>query len=252
MTTNERGNYAFLPGTSFLSFAAVAQPGFAIERAVFRTPRPIENALDAAAKHLQERGRPLNALCGFEFRQFAPRQYTAEEFASFNAAHVKRMGDADLLVEGMVPMVRTNVVVNVADSPRWGGLHAFSYTVPLRSESSVRYFVFAAAPEVRFRPEGYEVVATGEVSREGLERKTDFILDVVDERLSDLGLKWDDVTGAQLYCEEDLHPLLCSLVRPRMRGAAWRGIHWIHSLPPVGPAIIELDLRSVCGDVVVD
>lgn len=248
MKTNERGGFAFLPGTSFLSFAAVAQPRFAIERAVFRRPRPLEAALEAIARHLEEAGRPLQALCGLEFRQFAPRQWSGEEFAGFNADYVRRLAASDLLVDGSVPIARTNVVVNVERSPQEGGVHAFSYTVPAQPETAARGFVFSAAPEVRFTAAGYDVIASGETSPAALERKMGYIMGAVNARLAELGLEWDDVTGTQLYCEQDLHPLLTRLILPGMGAGAWRGLHWIHALPPVGPAIFELDLRSVRAD----
>lgn len=253
MKTNERGNYRFLPGSSFLSFAAVAQPGYAIERAVFRTPQPFESFLDVIERHLAERGRPLHALCGLEFRQFTPRQSTIEEFVGFNAGYVKRVAEAGLLVDGLVPIARTNVVVNLPDSPASGGLLAFSYTVLRQSrDPQTGYFIFAAAPEVRFLPGRFEIIEPGGVSPEAIRRKTEFIVSSVDERMADLGLRWADVTGAHLYCEADLHPLLCSLILPRMKAAAWRGVQWIHALPPAMPAIIELDLRSVCADLIID
>lgn len=40
MIINFLGGYSFLPGSTYLSFAAVAQPGYALERAIFRVPLP--------------------------------------------------------------------------------------------------------------------------------------------------------------------------------------------------------------------
>lgn len=249
MISNQQGNYDFLPGSTYLSFGCVAQPGFAIERAVFRTNRPVENCLQEVAGHLRSRGRSLKALCAMEFRQFAPHQWTHEEFAVFNSGHVGRLTQAGLTVDGKVPIARTNVIVNNGQPASDGGLHAFSYTVPQERPVTGRSFVLAAIPEVRFLPDRMVVIAEGDRSPAALEAKLRFILEKASERVLALGGSWGDVTGTQLYCEDDIHPFFRSVLLHAMKGGGWRGVQWHQALPPIGPAIMELDVRSVTADI---
>lgn len=251
MLANSQGRFDFLPGTDFLSFAAIAKPGFAIERVVLRNPHPAETAFARVERHMAHIGRPMAALCGLEYRQYLARQLTGEEFGTFNSNHVKNLTAANLMVDGHVPVARTNVVLNTGEEKAGGYLSAFSYTVP-SERAGPGNFVFAAIPEVRFTSAGFEVIAAGETSPEALESKLDFILDAASRRLAEIGASWADVTGSQLYCEANLHPFLKSKMLAAMGEGGWRGIQWHHSLPPVGPAIIELDFRSVRADLILD
>jgi len=252
MITNPLGGYGFLPGSSYLSFAIVAQPGYAIERAVFQTPRPLDAGLHEVVEYLAAKGRPAQALCGMEFRQYLPRQWPRKSFDEFNAQHVRRLTEAGMLVEGKVPVARTNVVLNSGQSQAEGGLHAFSYTVPITRPTKHPDFVLAAIPEVRFRANVEEVIAEGEASPQALRLKIDYILNTASQRMASLGLSWDNATGIQLYSEADLKPIFKDVLLDTLKAGGWRGIQWHHALPPIGPSIIELDARSVRADITLD
>lgn len=252
MVINPLGGYAFLPGSSYLSFASIAQPGHAIERAAFRTPRPLDAGFREAMEYLAAKGRPAQALCGMEFRQYLPEQWPRKSFDEFNAGHVRRLAGAGLLVDGKVPVARTNVVLNTGQSPDEGGLHAFSYTVPADTPPEQPDFVLAAIPEVRFRANVEEVIAEGETSPEALRLKIDYILDTATQRMASLGLDWNHATGIQLYSEADLKPIFKDVLLNTLKAGGWRGIQWHHALPPIGPSIIELDARSVRADITLD
>jgi hypothetical protein len=55
-----------------------------------------------------------------------------------------------------------------------------------------------------------------------------------------------------LYTVRDLHPLLESLVLPKIGDAAQRGIQWHHVLLPVVGGDIEIDVRSVQAELTID
>lgn len=247
MIDNPLGGYRFLPGFKFLSFAAVANKGFAMERAVFRKPRSIETSLQEIQEYLQSIGRPLNALAGFEFRQYASQQWTHEAFGKFNEAHIKRLEDAGLLVDGQVPISRTNVVLNSGQDASEGGLHAFTYTVP--SDKPNKDFVLAAVPELDVQ--AGQVIEEGKTDPAALRKKVDYIMDITTQRLIDMGLSWDDATGIQLYAEADLKSFFKEAMLDRAGLGGWRGIQWHHALPPIGPCIMELDARSVRADITI-
>ncbi|TAL76415.1 MAG: hypothetical protein EPN76_11630 [Burkholderiaceae bacterium] len=252
MITNPRGGYSFLPGSTYLSFAAVAQPGYALERAIFRTPRPLDSGFEAVQKHLASLGRPAQALCGLEFRQYSSLQWPRPRFDEFNMRHAHRLENADMLVGGKVPVARTNVVLNTGQPEEEGGLHAFTYTVPAARPAARPDFLLAAIPEVRFLPGVEEVIAKGETSPEALHRKIRYILDTATARLAEMGVSWDDATGIQLYSEADLKPIFKDVLLAALKAGGWRGVQWHHALPPVGPSIIELDARSVRADITLE
>ena len=106
-------------------------------------------------------------------------------------------------------------------------------------------FVVAGIPEVRFLEKSQEIVAPNDVSLEGLRQKTVFVLESIERLLASIGAKWNDVTGIQLYTIRDLHPLIESVVLPRIGPAAARGIHWHYTLLPLEGGDVEIDVRSV-------
>lgn len=252
MIDNPRGGYRFLEGPPFLSFAAVAQPGFAIERAVFLDPQPdLDAGFARIQAYLQDRNRPVQAVCGLEFRQFLPEQAPRAVFDEFNRRHIERLARADMLVEGKVPVTRTNVVMDAGRPAARGGLHAFSYTVPVADRRGGPGFVLAAVPEVRFVDGKELVIAEGGTSEAALREKIDFILDTATARLAQIGASWDDATGVQLYSVADLKPYFAQMLK-RMRAGGWRGVQWHHALPPVGPSIMEVDVRAVRAEFMID
>ena len=249
MRINHQGNYRFVPGISFLSFATFASPGYKIRRAVFRNGPPAAAALEVIEEHLSKQGRPLAALCGMEFRQYSSRQLTRDEFGVFNKAYVERLAAKGLLIDGDVPITRTNVVID--NGHHGDALHAFSYTVPADSADSAETpqdFVFAAIPEVRFTAQGETVVAEGETSPEAWLNKVGYILDVADARLDGAGLDWTSVTDIHLYSTSDLHAIVTGPMRSRVGPASWNGMQWTHALPPIGPSQVELDFRRVSAE----
>jgi len=252
MIDHPRGGYRFLAGPPFLSFAVAAQPGFAIERAVFRNPQPDLNAgLARIQTYLQERNRPIQAVCGLEFRQFLPEQAPRAVFDEFNRGHIERLTRADMLVDGKVPVARTNVVMDAGRPAAESGLHAFSYTVPAADRQGAPDFVLAAIPEVRFTDGQELVIAEGGTSESALREKIDFILDTAATRLTGIGASWQDATGIQLYSVADLKPYFAQMLA-RMGAGGWRGVQWHHALPPVGPSIMELDVRAVHAEFMID
>lgn len=244
------GGYSFMPGIPFLSFGVRAAPGFHIRRAVLASDVPSENAVNAALAWLDSIGRPASALCGFEFREYADSPMTRMEFDEFNRAYVDRLRAADLLVDGKVPLTRTNVVASVPG--RSGSfLHAFSYTVPSVTTWSTG-FVLSAIPEVRFRQSDgrliEEVVEEECRGSASMVRKLAYVLDVAAERL--VAMKAADTVDLQVqfYQEGDLDSASQELLLARLPQIKARGWTHVRAVPPIGPAVIELDFRCVEAD----
>ncbi len=110
----------------------------------------------------------------------------------------------------------------------------------------------AGIPEVRFLDPTPEIIAKDDASLNGLRQKTTFILETLDGLLATIGASWGDVTGIQLYTVRDLHPLIETVVLPRIREAGMRGIQWHYVLLPVEGGDVEIDVRSVRRELVID
>jgi hypothetical protein len=249
LVTNERGGYLFVPGQPFFSFGAVAASGFEINRAIFRQPPTFPEGLAAVERHLRAAGRPPQALCGLELRN--GRQADMLEFMTFNERYIESLRRVGVLVTDQMPLTRSNLAVTGAEAVH--RIHAFTYTLPAPSSSSrAPTFVIAGIPEVRFSGPQSEIIAKDDVSLNGLRQKTVFVLQTIAGLLATMGVEWRDVTGIQLYTVRDLHPLIESVVLPRIGEAAQRGIQWHYVLLPLEGGDVEIDVRSVRAEFTID
>jgi hypothetical protein len=105
---------------------------------------------------------------------------------------------------------------------------------------------------VRFLGPKSEIIAKDDVSLDGLRQKTAFVLETIAGLLTTMGVGWGDVTGIQLYTVRDLHPLVESVVIPRIGDAAQRGIQWHYVLLPLEGGDVEIDVRSVRAELTID
>lgn len=241
MRSFSKGNYDYLPGIPFLSFGARAHEGYDVVRVRVEAEVDASDALDAIAPYVAERSRPLAALCGIEFRQFAERQMTRDEFNVFNAAYVRQLREAGISQDDEVPVARTNVVVT-RPGTRGVRLHAFSFTVPTGAPGGSD-FVLSAIPEVRFSDAGEEVIESGGTTAQAFGRKLDYILNLAHGRMAEIGSGWDQVTAAQLYAAGKLQKPADPALEDQFGLPRSCGITWVDAVPPIGPSAIEMDLR---------
>lgn len=235
----ERG-FRLLSGGAVFAGGAVALPGFEIVHAVFKPWVPLEVGYAAIASHLESVGRPLQALCGMELR--LPRQLSVEEFQAFNGPYVERLVRWGLMVEGRVPVSRTNVAPTV-DPPEVPGVHGFSYTVP--ADSPGGNFVMSGMTENS--PSG--VVAAGDTSAAGMRQKVEYVVRAVTRRLDQLGVSFNDASHVEFYGSRGLEALISDLVIPAAGRGAHRGVRWHPGRPPVQGLEIELEARNVAREI---
>ncbi|MSO23020.1 MAG: RidA family protein [Acidobacteria bacterium] len=247
LVENKRGGYSFLKGISPYSAGAVAQPGFAIEHARLRAPLGVAAGFAAMDAHLKSFSRPRTALCAIELR--SPQPFTFQGFSDFNAGYVGILKSWDLLQEGLNPIARTNVAPEISP-PEEPSLFGFSYTVV--SADAKPSFVVAGAGEL---PEGslgpHDVVRKGETSNEALQEKARFVMNLMDGRLHGLGVRWADVTQANLYTVHPFFPWLNSEILSKMGSAQLQGVHWYLTRPPIVSIEFEMDLRGVAREMMI-
>ena len=120
---------------------------------------------------------------GIELR--IPAALTPAGFDEFNRPYIERLTAWGVMVDGLNPVARTNVAP--ASSPiAEPSMYGFYYTVPAVGAARPA-FVLAGVPEVASREGGKrEVVAAGDVSLEGLRRKTACIMEALGGLLGEM------------------------------------------------------------------
>ncbi|MFO1197459.1 MAG: hypothetical protein U1E86_10875 [Burkholderiaceae bacterium] len=237
----EPGGYRYVPGVFQYSAGVAAQPGFAIERAVFHRPVPLAAGFEAIAAHLRALGRPPVALCACELRSPAP--FSEEGFAAFNRAYVEPLRAWGIVIGDVNPVARTNVCPEV-DPPAQPAFHAFSYTVAAPAGARAGFVVAGSgeAPEGRGNYRDH-VIRPGDTSTAGLREKAAWVLGEMERRMAALGGGWADASATQVYTVHDVHPLMRDALCAR--GAAAAGIAWHFARPPVAGLDYEMDVRGV-------
>jgi hypothetical protein len=237
---NPKGNYKFVRGYGApFSSGALAHPGFEIVHASFKPLAPLADGYGLIEGHMRAAGRPLSAICGIELR--IPAALTPAGFDEFNRPYIERLAAWGLMVEGLNPVARTNVAP--ASSPIAGpSIYGFYYTVPAAAGAARPSFVLAGVPEVASREGGKrEVVAAGDVSPEGLRRKTACIMGALGGLLGEMKLGWSEASAVNLYTVHDVHPLFETDLLPALGAAAYRGVRWHYARPPVIGLELEID-----------
>jgi hypothetical protein len=256
LVSNVRGGYSFLKGISPYSAGVVAARGFEIEYARFLRPVPLTAGFEAVDAHLRALGRPRHALCAMALR--SPQPFTFEGFAEFNRGYVDVLRGWDVFQDGMNPVARTNVAPAIG-APAEPSLVAFAYTLPAStagassSNPARPTFGVAGAGEL---PEGAldapSIVRRGDLSPAGLRAKVRFVMDLMEGRLSGLGVGWADVTTTDVYTVHDVADCLADELLARMGPAAAHGLTCFYTRPPVVEIEYEMDLRGCRREVVLD
>jgi hypothetical protein len=238
MLTFALGNYRFLPGGPF-SAGVAPDEGFALRRVRFARPVPMAHGFAAIRQHLTDQGRPPTALGGCELR--SPRPMTPDEFAVFNAGYLETLHAWGCRDGANNPVARSNLAPAL-DAPDEAMFFGFTYTVA--EPGAVGDYLISGLPEIRDgAPRGDRIVGGDDVSPRGLATKLRYIIDVLRQRVADLGGDWSGITGAQIYSAHDIAPLLKSVLSPA--GLAQIGLAWYPAWPPVTGFHIEADVRRV-------
>lgn len=249
LTTHPTGNYSFLPGIAPYSCGVVSTPGFEIVHVIFQQPVPYRVGFDKIESHLNAQQQPKSALCAIELR--SPKPFTFAGFAKFNGEYATILEDWGVFVDGVNPVARTNVAP-VVRPPAEPSMYGFSFTRP--SGTNVpKTFVVAGAGEL---PEGVlnreGIIALGDTSDTGLEKKARFVMDLMETRLHGLGGDWNLVTTADVYTAHSLTPLLPEIVLGRMGPASIHGVNWHFTNPPIEEIEYEMDMRGVRTEIRID
>ena len=233
-----QGGYSFLKGGMHpFSGGVVCQKGHALTRVRFRAPIPLAEGLAKAASFIKGQGRPPAALAACELRSPAPMSLA--DFAAFNRHYVELLKANGFPAEAPFPMARSNVAPTLAP-PATNTLFAFTYATTTSEAQPLPDFLISGKAEIMDEPR--TVIAEGDPSPAGTEKKASYVFQELRIRVEELGCQWADITGVQIYTPRSLDPVVPLLKRI---GLAHVGVTLHPAYPPVAPYEFEVDVRSV-------
>ncbi len=242
------GSYRYIPAVFQYSGGVAAEPGYRLERVMFKNPVPLKEGFARISEIIRAAGRPLTSFAACELR--SPEPFTEEGFRAFNEIYVGTLAEWGIFdpATRTNPVARSNVCPEI-EKPSGPSFHAFVFTVP--DASAAPSFHVAGSGEA---PEGKanyrdHITRRGDLSPAGLTEKARFVLAEMERRMGMLGFAWPQSTVAQLYTVHDPHPFLANeIVR---RGAARCGLTWHFARPPVVELEYEMDCRGIAVERVV-
>ena len=232
--------YAFLKGQNHPFSAGVAcLEGYVLTRVRFRTPPSLAEGLARASTFIKAQGRPLAALAACELR--SPAQMSVGDFAAFNRHYVDLLRANGFPSEVPFPMARSNVAP-IHAPPSTNTLFAFTYATAAAGSDARggRDYLISGRAELVDEPRS--VVAEGDSSPSGTEKKAAHVFEQLRARVQALGGSWADITGIQIYTARPIEPALPLMAR---LGFVNIGLSLHPAHPPVVPLEFEVDLRSV-------
>jgi len=242
------GNYRYIPAVFQYSGGVAAEPGYRLERVMFKNPVPLKQGFARIAELIKGAGRPLTSFAACELR--SPEPFTEETFRAFNETYVGTLAEWGIFdpASRTNPVARSNVCPEI-EKPAGPSFHAFVFTVP--DASAAPSFHVAGSGESAEGKGNYRdhTVRLGDISPGAMKEKAQYVLGEMERRMALLGFNWADTTASQLYTVHDPHPFLASeIVR---RGAATRGLTWHFARPPVVDLEFEMDCRGVAVERVI-
>ena len=236
------GSYRYIPAVFQYSGGVAAEPGYRLERVMFKNPVPLKEGFARISEIIRAAGRPLTSFAACELR--SPEPFSEEGFRSFNEIYVGTLAEWGIFdpATRTNPVARSNVCPEI-EKPAGPSFDAFVFTVP--DADAAPSFHVAGSGEAPHGKANYRdhITRRGDLSPAGLTEKARFVLTEMERRMGLLGFTWAQSTAAQLYTVHDPHPFLASeIVR---RGAARCGLTWHFARPPVVELEYEMDCRGI-------
>lgn len=240
------GGYRFLPGIDAYSSGVIAEPGWEIVHVTLAKPLPWEAGLQAVRRYVEAAGSPVQAVCGVELR--CPAPHTMDGFIEFNQRYRSVLESWDVLVDGEMPIARTNVAP-VVGAPDETQLHAFSFTV--KSPDAPGTYVVAGAGELPTRRlDSSRILQAGCTDAEAMQEKAACVVGILRHRMEKLQADAERISTIDVYTMHPLRPLLHNVIMPDLPRASQLGVQWFLSRPPIVEIEFEMDLRGVRREII--
>lgn len=236
------GGYQSLPNGPPYSEGVIAATGYRIDQVVLDEALPVEEGFAAIDSFLAAQERPAAALCGVELR--SSRAGSFGSFDAFNDRYRHMLDVRGLIIDGVNPIARTNVVPTTSlPEP---SLVGFSYATPAAHPDPT--FVVAGAAELRGGALAESaVVRPGEEGPAALEEKAAHVVGTMVARVRALGQDPSSVATVRVYSLLKLHTSVHARVLDAFSRARIHGVVRYHASPPVEGLVFEMDVRRVAA-----
>ena len=240
------GSYRFLPAITAYSAGFAASEGYEITALRLQNCPTLASGLERIDQELERRGLPASALAGLQLR--SPGAFSFETFAKFNDEYRQLLIDRGLIIDGVNPISRTNVIPIHQKSDATS--IAVTFIVHPSQGHGGSDFVVAGAAEICGDLGPENIVARGDASQEGLSLKVDCVLDIMLERLRALEASDGSPTTINVYTAHEISGL-SEKIEIKLPSTSKNGFTMWLTKPPVEELEFEMDCSSYSKWVVI-
>jgi hypothetical protein len=236
MVEHPNGSYRFYPANSAYSAGFAVSAGYEITALRLLNCTSLVDGFSRIDAEISRRGLSSASLAGLQLR--SPGAFTFDEFADFNAQYINLLSERSLILNGVNPVSRTNVIP-VQKGPAKPIIEIAFIVHPSRRVGGSD-FVVAGAGEVAGELGPENIIARGDLSPKGLKLKVECVLEIICERLSTLGFSNDCPTTINVYTKQEILDL-AEKIAERLPSVAQNGYTSWLSKPPVAEIEFEMD-----------
>lgn len=233
------GSFRFLPALTAYSAGFAASDGYEITALRLLDSPTLSIGLERIDQEINRLGLPASALAGLQLR--SPDVFSIEEFGKFNDEYRHLLIDRGLIIDGINPISRTNVIP-IHQKPT-APLIAVAFIVhPSQGQGGCDY-VIAGATEINGELGSKDIIARGDLSQKGLSSKVECVLDIMLERLHALDVVDERPTTVNVYTVHEIFGLT-EKIELKLRTISRNGYTVWLTRPPARELEFEMDCAS--------
>jgi len=229
-------SFRYLPAITAYSAGFATTDGFEITALRLHDCPTLAIGFERIDKEIQRRGLTPNALAGLQLR--SPGVFSFEGFAEFNDEYRQSLIKRGLIIDGVNPISRTNVIP-IDQGPAVPTI-AVAFIVHPSQGRGGSDFVVAGAGEVDGELGPENIVARGDLSQKGLTLKVDCVLNIMLERLHALGASGQSPTTVNVYTAHEITGL-SGMIEKKLPTVSTNGYSTWLTRPPVKEIEFEMD-----------
>ena len=232
-------SFRFLPALSAYSAGFAASDGYEITALRLLDCPTLSTGLERIDQEINRLGLPASALAGLQLR--SPGVFSFEEFGKFNDEYRHLLIDRGLIIDGINPISRTNVIP-IHQKPAAPSIAVAFIVHPSQGQGGSDY-VIAGATEVNGELGPENIIARGDLSQKGLSLKVEFVLDIMLERLHALDVADERPTTVNVYTVHEIFGLT-EKIEFKLRTISRNGYTVWLTRPPASELEFEMDCAS--------
>lgn len=233
------GDFRFLPAITAYSAGFAASDGYEITALRLLDCPTLSIGFERIDEEIKRRELPASALTGLQLR--SPGAFTFEAFAKFNDEYCQLLIDRGLIIDGVNPISRTNVIP-LHQQPSAPSI-AVAFIVNPTQGLGGSDFVVAGAGEVSGDLGPENIVARGDLTQKGLSLKVECVLDIMLERLHALEASEESPTVVNVYTVHEISGL-AGMIEMKLPTISRNGYTTWLTRPPVKEIEFEMDCAS--------